>query len=68
VLVCRDHRTGVLNLDRHLSQHHHVPAAARRKIVQRFSPYTLTKPNNIELPDEPVMPIEELRTPLDALQ
>lgn len=68
VLVCKDHRTGVVNLDTHLLQHHHVPAATRREIVERFRHYTLTEPNDVELPDEPAMPIEELGAPVDALQ
>lgn len=45
-----------------------MPAATRREIVERFRHYTLTEPNDVELPDEPAMPIEELGAPVDALQ
>lgn len=68
VLVCKDHRTGVLNLDTHLLQYHNVRAAARRKVVERFQHLALTPPKDIDLPDEPAQPIEELGAPLDALQ
>jgi hypothetical protein len=37
VLVCKQHRTAVINLDKHLSQHHSVPASSRRQIVDCFS-------------------------------
>ena len=50
VLVCKDHRTGVVNLDTHLLQHHHVPAATRRAIVERFRPYALSQGANWSQP------------------
>lgn len=68
VLVCKEHHTAVVNLDTHLLQHHSVPAATRKQVVQRFSCFTPVDPAEIELPDQPAQPIEELGKPLDGLQ
>jgi hypothetical protein len=42
VLVCKEHHTAVVNLDTHLLQHHCVPAATRKQVVERFSHFTLS--------------------------
>jgi hypothetical protein len=68
VLVCKQHRTAVINLDKHLSQHHSVPASARRQIVDCFSRLKQLDPAEIKLPEEPAQPIEELGRPLTGLQ
>ena len=68
VLVCKEHHTAVVNLDTHLLQHHNVPAATRKQIVEHFSSFATVSPAEIELPDEPAQPIDELREPLDGLQ
>jgi hypothetical protein len=68
VLVCKQHRTAVINLDKHLSQHHSVPASARRQIVNCFSRLKQLDPAEIKLPEEPAQPIEELGRPLTRLQ
>jgi hypothetical protein len=63
VLVCKQHRTAVINLDKHLSQHHSVPASSRRQIVDCFSRLKQLDPAEIKLPEEPAQPIEELGRP-----
>lgn len=68
VLVCKEHCTAVVNLNTHLLQHHNVPTATRKQIVKRFSHFATVSPAEIELPEEPAQPIDELGEPLDALQ
>ena len=68
VLVCREHRTGVVNLKKHLWQQHAVSLQQRRQIVQHFSELTLVSPDAVELPEEPATPFEELGPPLGGLQ
>jgi len=67
VLVCKQHGTGVINLDRHLREQHGAPIAVRRQVVDYFSRYTIIDLKDIELPAQPASPIQELSTPLDAL-
>lgn len=68
VLVCKEHHTAVVNLNTHLLQHHNVPAATRKQVVEHFSSFSTVNPAEIELPDEPAQPIDELGEPLDGLQ
>lgn len=68
VLVCREHHTAVVNLNTHLLQHHSVPAATRKQVVERFNQFALIDAADVELPDEPARLIEELGKPLDGLQ
>jgi hypothetical protein len=68
VLVCKQHRTGVVNLNKHLLEHHATPAALRGEIVERFIHFARTEPNAVELPEPPAHPIEELGSPLDGLK
>lgn len=68
VLICKQHRTAILNLDKHLLKHHKVPAGTRRQVVDYFSRLKLLDPAKIQLPEEPVEPIEELGRPLAGLQ
>jgi hypothetical protein len=68
VLVCKEHCTAVVNLNTHLLQHHNVPTATRKQIVERFSHFATVSSAEIELLDEPAQPIDELGEPLDALQ
>jgi hypothetical protein len=66
--VCKQHCTGVVNLDTHLLQHHNTDAATRRQIIDRFAHVTTVDPRQVELPEEPARPIEELGAPLGALR
>lgn len=68
VFVCKQHHTAVVNLDKHLSQYHNVPASTRRQVVDCFSRLTPLAPAEIKLQDEPVQAIEELGKPLTRLQ
>jgi hypothetical protein len=68
VFVCREHQTAVVDFDTHLLQHHNVPAATRKQVVEQFRQSTPVDPSEIELPDEPAQLIEELGKPLDGLQ
>ena len=67
-LVCKAHHTAVVNLDAHLLQHHGVPAATRKLVVERFRHHCTVNPADMELPDEPAQVIEELGKPLDGLR
>jgi hypothetical protein len=40
VLVCKQHCTGVVNLDKHLLEYHVTPAALRKEIVERFRQFS----------------------------
>jgi hypothetical protein len=68
VLVCRQHHTAVVNLDKHLRQRHAVSIRQRREIVQHFSKLALVVPAAVELSEEPATPFQELGQPLDGLQ
>jgi hypothetical protein len=67
VLVCKQHCTGVVNLDKHLLEQHATSAKLRKEIVQHFAHYERTGPRAVELPEQPADPIEELGTPLAGL-
>jgi hypothetical protein len=68
VLICKQHQTAVVNLNTHLLQHHNVPTAAQRQIIEHFSQRAVVDLTKIQLPDKPAQPIQELRLPLDGLQ
>lgn len=67
-MICKQHCTGVINLNTHLLQHHNTDATTRRQIINRFSHIATVDTNQIELPEEPALPIEELGAPLNALR
>lgn len=66
VLVCRQHGSGVVNLDNHLSKQHATPAKVRKEIIQHFAYCKKREPKDIELPEQPADPLEELGMPLDG--
>jgi antitoxin component of RelBE/YafQ-DinJ toxin-antitoxin module len=68
VFVCKQHHTAVINLDRHMSQYHNVPASVRRQVVNCFSRLKPVDPCKIKLPEEPAQAIEQLGKPLAGLQ
>jgi hypothetical protein len=68
VLVCKQHCTGVINLDKHLREQHATPAKLRKEIVERFKHVSRTDSHRIELPEQPAWPIEELGSPLDGFK
>jgi len=68
VLICKQHQTGVVNLDTHLLHHHHVPASTRRQVVDCFRRLKPLDPAEVKLPDEPAKAIAALGKPLTRLQ
>ena len=68
VVVCKQHHTAVMSLDRHMSQYHKVPASTRREAVDCFSRLKPVDPGKIKLPEQPVQGIEQLGKPLVRLQ
>jgi hypothetical protein len=68
ILVCKEHRTAIINVDKHLLQHHALPAALRRPLVEHYSQYETVNPTAIELPEQPADPIDALGPPLEGLQ
>jgi superfamily II DNA helicase RecQ len=68
VFVCREHATGVRNLDAHLRDYHAVPATERRAIVEKYSGFQIKGADEIPLPLPMGRPIEELGKPLDGFQ
>ena len=67
VLVCKQHCSGVVNLDKHLLERHATPANVRKEILQRFARCERLDPKDVELPEQPAQPIKELGAPLDRL-
>lgn len=68
VLVCKQHCTGVINLDKHLREQHAAPAKLREEIVEQFRHLSRTDPHTVELPEQPAWPIKELGSPLNGFK
>lgn len=68
VLVCKQHCTGVVDLDRHLREQHGTPITQRQQIVNYFLQCCTVAPSAIELPEQPAAVIQELGAPLDGLK
>jgi hypothetical protein len=67
VLVCKEHCTGVQNVDVHLrSQHAAVSSAERKAVVDYCHRWSVTALQDIELPPPLSAPIKELGEPQDA--
>jgi hypothetical protein len=66
VLICKQHRTGALNLDRHLREQHGTLIAQRRQVL--VAQYATIEPSAVELPEQPAAPIQELGVPLDGMK
>jgi hypothetical protein len=66
VLICREHATGVQNIDVHLRDQHAVPSKERKAIIAYCRRWQIAMPQDVELPPPLEPPIEELGTPLDA--
>jgi hypothetical protein len=52
VLVCRQHRTGIVNLDRHLREQHGTPIAVRRPVIEHFAQFSAVELSAVELPNQ----------------
>ena len=68
VLVCKEHRTAIINVDKHLLQYHALPAALRQPLVKHYSQYETVQPKAIKLPEQPANLINALRLLLEGLQ
>jgi hypothetical protein len=49
VLVCRQHRTGIVNLDRHLREQYGTPIVVRRLVIEYFAQFSAVEPSIVEL-------------------
>ena len=67
VLVCKEHRTGVMNLSVHLRTLHSGTSKQRKAIIQHFHRLPITPAQDIALPAALSPPIQELGLPLDGL-
>jgi hypothetical protein len=68
VLVCKEHATGIQNIDVHLRDQHDVASEERRAIVEYCRRWQIAAPQDVELPAPMGLPIEELSKPLDVYQ
>jgi hypothetical protein len=69
VLVCKEHCTGVQNVDVHLrSQHAAVSSAERKAVVNYYRRLPVTAPQDIQLPPPLSAPIKQLGELQDAFQ
>lgn len=68
VLVCREHKTALQNLNTHLRVHHAVLAAERRAVIEKYRNLQIAKPDKVQLPVAMGQPIKELGIPLDGFE
>jgi superfamily II DNA helicase RecQ len=66
VLVCREHATGIQNINVHLRDQHAVASKERKAIVEYCRRWQIAAPRNVKLPPPLGPPIKELGEPLDA--
>ncbi|KAH6632879.1 hypothetical protein C7974DRAFT_161917, partial [Boeremia exigua] len=66
VLVCREHATGIQNVDVHLRDQHGVASKERECIVEHCRQWRIAAPRDVELPAPLGPPIEQLGEPLDV--
>ncbi|KAF1922297.1 uncharacterized protein M421DRAFT_427067, partial [Didymella exigua CBS 183.55] len=65
VLICKEHATGIQNVDVHLRDQHGVASEERKSIVEHCRQWQIAAPQDVELP-APLGPlIEQLGEPLD---
>ena len=67
VLICKEHKHAIQNLDEHLRKHHSIDSKARRQVVQRYSSLALLEPQDVPLPEPLRQPFEALGKPIRAL-
>jgi hypothetical protein len=66
VLICREHCCAVYGLDKHLKQHHSMPAAKRRALLHSYKDFDVLLPAEVSLPLAYSNPIDELGPAQDA--
>jgi hypothetical protein len=67
VLVCRQHCTGIVNLNRHLREQHGTPIIVRRLVIEHFTRFSAVELSTVKLLEQPAAQIQELRAPLDRI-
>ena len=68
VLVCREHATGIQNLDTHLRDYYAVSAKERKAIVGNYSCWWIKKPAEVQLPPPMGPLLRVLSKPLNGFQ
>ena len=68
VLICKEHATGIQNVDVHLRDQHGVASEERKSIVEHCRQWQMAAPQDVELPAPLGPPIEQLGEPLDVYQ
>jgi len=67
VLICKEHRYAMRNLDMHLRDQHAVGIAVRRIIVERYASLPVARPADVRLPPPFGPPCVALGLPVDGL-
>jgi hypothetical protein len=67
VLVCKQHYTVVINLDKHLLEHYATQAIVRKEIVAYFEYYARANLKAIQLLEPLVPAVKELGSLLNGL-
>jgi superfamily II DNA helicase RecQ len=67
VLICKEHRYAIWNLDAHLRDKHAVAARVRKIIVAKHAFLALARPADVRQPPALEPPFSMLRDPVDAL-
>jgi hypothetical protein len=60
VLICREHGCAVYGLDKHLKQHHSMPAAERRALITSYEDFDVLPPAEVAQPAPYGPPIDAL--------
>jgi hypothetical protein len=68
VLVCKQHCTGIINLDRHLQEQHRTPIALQQQVVDYFLQFSTVNLSTIKLLEQPALPVKELGALLDSMK
>lgn len=68
VLVCRQHKTAVQNLNTHLCRQHSLPVTEKKQLLKEFKEKNSLPPDEIRLPAAGSAVIAELGEPLEGLQ
>ena len=68
MLVCKEHATGIQNVDVHLRDQHGVASEERKSVVEHCRQWQIAAPQDVELPAPLGPPIEQLGEPLDVYQ
>jgi hypothetical protein len=66
VLICCEHGCAVYGLDKHLKQHHSMPAAERRALITSYEDFNVLPPAEVAQPAPYGPPIDALGPAQDA--